>query len=152
MKVKADVLEFTVTGSVFEGGCNIVMDDANMLSIAMGSINGKDFAEVGDETEPMPFAIRLEDCDAETVSAKVTFSQAGNNGGELMNTQCDGEACGFKVGLKDSNGNITLGEASVQAIGSGSNELKFSSYLKRTQEAIKPGEFSATGQFEIEYD
>lgn len=151
--VKAELLEFTIKGNVIESPCNIVLGDGNMLSVLMGTINAQDFSSIGSETEPVAFSIKLEDCELSVAqTAKVTFSQVGNTS-DLLNTQCDGSDCGFKVGLRDGNGNITLGQMTAgQSLNSGSTELKFYSYLRRTLEKIKPGEFSASGQFEVSYE
>lgn len=149
--------EVNFVGSIIDAPCSITPESANQ-TVNMGQIANKTL-ELYSESAPVNFDIKLEGCALETVkSVNVTFLGAAENATKDQ-LQIEGSAAGAAISMKNvqSGETIVLGKATkIDTLTDGNNTLKFNAKLVRTgavddMDDIKPGDFTATTDFQLSY-
>ncbi|WP_223145918.1 fimbrial protein [Iodobacter fluviatilis] len=140
-------------GSIIDAPCSISASTQNQI-IPMGAISNKSIFSKDGKLKSN-FTIKLEDCtNATKKNVTITFSGPANDGLLAL----EGGTSGAGIQIDDSYGvPMVLGTASAQTLLlPGENYLKFNAYLKPTTAAvsaedIKPGNFTATATFALNY-
>jgi type 1 fimbria pilin len=138
-------------GSIIDAPCSISASTQNQI-IPMGAISNKSIFSKDGKLKSN-FTIKLEDCTVATKkNVTITFDGPANAG--LLTLV--GSASGAEI--DDADGiQMELGKASALVpMIPGENDLKFNAYLKPIAAAgvpgdIKPGNFTATATFALNY-
>lgn len=146
----------TFTGTIIDAPCSIAPDSIDQ-TVSLGQISNK-VLEGGGKSTPVPFQIKLEDCNVESLTDKtVTTTFDGTPAGSATDLfAIAGTASGAGVAVTANDGvPVTLGEAaSTTGIMSGDNELNFAAYLTAldASSAIVPGDFTSVANFTLAYN
>jgi len=143
-------------GNLIELPCTILNADKS-LQVHMGAINARDL--YSERSAAVPFSLHLEGCDnhvAGNVTATFTGAQDAQLAGYLLPE--GGSASGIALGLADGEGNALPLErpSKARALTSGENVLSFVAWVEGEPEAIKqqaivPGDFTATATLTLNY-
>jgi type 1 fimbria pilin len=140
-------------GSIIDAPCSISASTQNQI-IPMGAISNKSIFSKDGKLKSN-FTIKLEDCNIAT-KKNVTITFSGPAAGTLL--ALEGTAQGAGIQIDNSSGvPVVLGTASDSVLMlPGENDLKFNAYLKPiaaagTADDIKPGNFTATVTFALNY-
>ncbi|QDC94805.1 fimbrial protein [Vibrio furnissii] len=151
----------TFSGAIIDAPCYIA-PGSDEQTISLGQVN-KSLLASGGETADVPFSIKLDGCDLDTIkNVTVTFK------GEPADTSkkslaINGTASGAAVALMEFEGDrITLGQPTNNInLVDGSNELKFKAKMTGVQipngegvelAPINVGNFTAVTDFILEYN
>ncbi|UNU27986.1 fimbrial protein [Aeromonas hydrophila] len=151
----SDTLLLTITGEVLSQPCVLKPGDES-IKVDMSTITDSDLAR--DKIGPTkPFQIHLEKCNESVAkSVKVTFSGTPAAGdAAVLALAPTSEAKGIGIGLREKdNTELPINRASRPInINNGNTTLDFGTYVKLLSLAdLKPGKFSATANFKLEYE
>lgn len=142
-----------ISGSIIQPPCSIAPDstdiNVSLGAVSSGSING------GKMAPPVPFQIKLLDCNAET-SVKVTFHGMPDRDDPKLLALQGGHATGAGIAFLDSNSTqIDLGAASQGIpISIGKNTLSLQAALKgsTSNSVAVPGDFTSVANFKLDYN
>lgn len=143
-------------GNLTELPCTI-LDGDKSLQVHMGTINARDL--YSERSAAVPFRLHLEGCDTH-VAGSVTATFSGTQDPQLAGYLLPegGSASGIALGLADGEGNaLPLDRPSkARALTSGENVLSFAAWVEGEPEAIKqqaivPGDFTATATLTLSY-
>lgn len=151
----SDTLLLTITGEVVSQPCVLKPGDEK-ITVDMSTITDSDLAR-DKEGPTKPFQIHLEKCNASVAKGvKVTFSGTGATGDNTILALAPGsEAKGIGIGLREKdNTALPLNKASRPIkVANGNTTLEFGTYVKLLSlPDLKPGKFSATANFKLEYE
>ncbi|WP_118987701.1 fimbrial protein [Photorhabdus sp. CRCIA-P01] len=146
----------TFEGSIIDAPCSIHPGDDDQ-TVKLGQISNKALAGGGKST-PVPFNIRLLDCDANGLEKKIvtaTFSGTPSSVNKDL-LAIVGSASGAAIGITNDNAKlIKLGQQSSPTIitdGSDST-MHFAAFLQGdgASATIVPGDFTAVANFTLAY-
>lgn len=151
----SDNLLLTITGEVVSQPCVLKPGDEK-ITVDMSTITDSDLAR-DKEGPTKPFQIHLEKCNANVAKGvKVTFSGTGATGDNtILALAPSSEAKGIGIGLREKdNTALPLNKASRPIkVANGNTTLEFGTYVKLLSlPDLKPGKFSATANFKLEYE
>ncbi|WP_336769298.1 fimbrial protein [Pantoea endophytica] len=142
----------TIKGSIIDAPCSINPGSQDQ-TIDLGQVSKKQLA-AGDKSTPVPFNIKLENCDF-TAGKDVSVTFTGQASAAVPTLiGMTGTASGASIGLTDGSGQlIKLGQPSTMTLQNGSNTLSFSAYLQGdgASATITPGVFQSTVDFSLDY-
>ncbi|MBY4841048.1 type 1 fimbrial protein [Pantoea sp. DY-15] len=142
----------TIKGSIIDAPCSINPGSQDQ-TIDLGQVSKKQLAAGGKST-PVPFNIKLENCDFTAgKDVKVTFTAMASEAAPTL-IGMTGTVGGASIGLTDGSGKlIKLGQPSTMTLQSGSNTLSFSAYLQGDgpSATITPGVYQSTVDFGLDY-
>ncbi|HAV1840565.1 TPA: type 1 fimbrial protein [Enterobacter hormaechei subsp. steigerwaltii] len=140
------------TGSIIDAPCSIHPDDVNK-EVELGEISNKVLENKGNST-PVPFSIRLEDCDVSTLKT-VTATWSGTaDAADPSLFGIAGAAKGAGVVLVDgSSHEIKPGDTTAATtLNAGSNEIQMSAFLRGDgASSVEKGAFTATTTYALSY-
>lgn len=151
----SDTLLLTITGEVVSQPCVLKPGDEK-ITVDMSTITDADLAR-DKEGPTKPFQIHLEKCNANVAKGvKVTFSGTGATGDNTLLALAPGsEAKGIAIGLREKDSTaLPLNKASRPIkVSDGNTTLDFGTYVKLLSlPDLKPGKFTATANFKLEYE
>lgn len=151
----SDTLLLTITGEVVSQPCVLKAGDEN-IKVDMSTITDADLAR-DKEGPTKPFQIHLEQCNASVAkSVKVTFSGTAAAGdAAVLALTPTSEAKGIGIGLREKDNTILpINKASRPVkVNDGNTTLDFGTYVKLLSlPDLKPGKFTATANFKLEYE
>jgi major type 1 subunit fimbrin (pilin) len=161
VEVKGGTVNFT--GDLVNAACAVSTSSANQ-TVTLGQVRTANFKNAGDKTTPVPFEIKLVDCDtAVQATAAVAFqgtAVGGTAGADLL-----------AVSAADANGTaaknvgIEIADHTAKVLGltgaiystaktltTGDNSLKFSARYVSTAAATTPGQANASATFTVKYE
>ncbi|WP_369064293.1 type 1 fimbrial major subunit FimA [Enterobacter sp. MALB-1] len=148
-------------GSLVDAACSVSADSANQ-TVELGQYTLHHFKNVGDTGSPIPFEIKLEDCDT-TVSgtAAVAFSGTADDANkELLSidTSVNGNtdaASGVGIRITDSTSAAVVPDGSSfstpTTLIDGENTLKFHAQYVSTSATPTAGQANADATFIMQY-
>lgn len=157
--VKGGTVHFT--GQIVNAACAVSADSTNQ-TVNLGQYRTAKFDKVGAYSDPVPFNIKLEDCDTTVsttaqvqfyggvTSADATLLSVSNISGGAA-----GSASGVGIEISDGKGKIlTPGTtwSTAQNLFAGANTLPFSARYKSTSATVTAGEADADATFEMQYN
>ena len=143
----------TFTGSIIDSPCSIAPESVDQI-VDLGQVSNVALKDGGTST-PVPFNIKLEQCDTTTLkTVQATFTGAASAGNpDLLGIT--GTAKGASIAITNGAGEvIVLGQASpAQTLQNGNNTLAFSAYLQGdgASATIIPGSFQSVTDFTLSY-
>lgn len=145
----------TFNGSIIDAPCSIAPDSVDQ-TVPLGQVANSALKDGGEST-PVPFQIKLENCDITTSkSVQVTWSGASDNAASGASDKMlgiTGTAKGAGIMLKDaSEKDVTFGTATpAQKLVAQDNVIQMSAYLKGDGATINPGDFTGAADFTLSY-
>lgn len=143
-------------GQVVNAACVVSADSQNM-TVLMGQVRSAMFHGMGDWSQPVPFQLKLEDCD----------TAVSHNAGVLFTGVSDGKdpqvfeagygasaAQGVGLGIFDGAGNLVIPNTRppwLAPLQEGETILNYSAKYRATDRQILPGEANAQVWFSVVY-
>lgn len=143
----------TFTGSIIDAPCSIAPESIDQI-VDLGQVSQAALKD-GGTSNPVPFNIKLEQCDTATLqTVQATFTGAASSGNpDLLGIT--GTAKGASIAITNGAGDvIVLGQPSpAQTLQDGNNTLAFSAYLQGdgASATIVPGSFQSVTDFTLSY-
>lgn len=143
-------------GVVIAEACSVAAED-RLMTVKMGLVASHRFHAVGEESNPIAFAIHLEDCST-AVSQHVGVSFQGVADGKDPNVLSVGEGAGIATGIgialfDDQGGLIPLNQAPVRwaRLQDGPTTLHFVAKYRSTARQVTGGSANAQAWFALTY-
>lgn len=146
--------KITFYGSIIDAACSIYPGDDDQR-IPLGQVSASALANEGTST-PVPFTIRLDNCDVSSENAAKTVSVTFTGATDADNNKLlgiVGTASGAGVQITDTaNKAIELGKPSeLFTLNDGLNALDFYAHLQGSSKEIVTGEFESIANFALAY-
>jgi major type 1 subunit fimbrin (pilin) len=157
--VKGGTINFT--GELVNAACSVNTSSANQ-TVELGQYRTARLAKAGDKTPPVPFSIKLSDCDSEVQkTAAVAFQGTVAQGGtDLLALSASNGGNGAVA----QNVGIQITDHTAKALGltgavfstphtllAGENALQFNAYYVATGVST-PGDANASATFTVKYE
>lgn len=145
-------------GEILDSACTVDIGSSNTLMVDLGRVSKTAFASTGDEASTTKFTLRLKDCPASVVAAKVKFNGAhdGNDSSLLAITQGSGSASGVAIRLKTADSmNLGLNQDNgytYMLSSTADNNLDFYAAYVATVMPVLPGAANAVANFTVNYN
>jgi type 1 fimbria pilin len=143
----------TFTGSIIDSPCSISPDTVDQ-TVNLGEVSSTALKN-GGSSVPVPFQIKLEQCDTTTAKTVETTFTGANSAGNPDLLGITGTAQGASIAITNGAGDVVkLGTATPpQTIQDGNNTLEFSAYLQGdgASATIVPGSFQSVADFTLSY-
>ncbi|MDQ8934215.1 fimbrial protein [Acinetobacter rudis] len=134
--------------------CTVSPESQN-INVALGTWGTKNMMNVGDQTRPIPFTIRLSDCSAKTVSLSFKGPQDSNNT-QLLALSKDSTATNVAIQILDKDRQLLAIDTFTQpAVVDSTNkniQLNFFANYFATRQNVTAGTANSTANFVLNYD
>lgn len=143
-------------GQVVNAACSVSADSREQ-TVQMGQVRSNEFKFLGDWEDPVPFQIKLEDCDA-TVSQSVGVLFTGESDGKDPQVFKAGEgagaAQGVGIGIFDAEGYLLIPDTTpvwYAPLQDGETVLSYIARYRATSTTVKPGDAGTEVWFNVVY-
>lgn len=143
-------------GQVVNAACSVTADTANQV-VQMGQVRSSDFKNLGSWVDPVPFQIKLEDCNTNISKTVGVFfnGQSDSKDPQVFQTGSGASASkGVGLGIFDANGNLLVpGTAPpwFSALQEGNTTLSYMAKYRSTDRMVKAGDASTQVWFNVVY-
>ena len=140
------------TGSIINAPCSVNPEDSDK-TVELGQVANSALANKGTST-PVPFSIRLEKCDATTLTSVTAMWSGTPDSTDTKLFGISGDASGAGIALVDgANKQIAPGDTTdATKLVNGNNEIQMTAYLQGDgATSVKEGDFVATATYALSY-
>ncbi|CAO97914.1 type 1 fimbrial minor subunit FimI [Erwinia tasmaniensis] len=143
-------------GELIAEACTVDIGDRQLI-VHMGQVSSNRFKAVGDDADPVPFTLHLQDCNtnvSERVGIVFHGVADGKNPDVLSVGEGEGTATGVGIALFDDTGKMIPVNSVPQAwkpLVNGARELQFVARYRATGHAVNGGKADAQAWFSLTY-
>ncbi|MCU4314321.1 type 1 fimbrial major subunit FimA [Acinetobacter bereziniae] len=161
VEVKGGTVNFT--GDLVNAACAVSTGSANQ-TVTLGQVRTANFKNAGDKTTPVPFEIKLVDCDP-LIQATAAIAFQGTAVGGTAGANLLAVSAADANGTAAKNVGIEIADNTAKVLGltgavystaktlvAGDNTLQFSARYVSTDKATSPGQANASATFTVKYE
>lgn len=133
--------------------CTVSPESQN-INVALGTWGTKNMVNVGDQTRPIPFSIRLTDCSAKNVSLSFKGLQDTTNP-QFLALSDDSTATNVAIQILDKDRQLLPIETFTKPVAVDTNknlQLNFFANYFATRKNVTAGTANSTANFVLNYD
>lgn len=143
-------------GQVVNAACSVTADTANQV-VQMSQVRSSDFKTLGSWVDPVPFQIKLEDCNTNISNTVGVFFTGQSDGKDPQVFQTGSGASASKgvgLGIFDAKGNLLVPGTTppwFAPLQEGNTTLSYMAKYRSTDRMVKAGDASTQVWFNVVY-